>query len=405
MGKNKEVLKRHKFWLPILSFLAKPVLLMKYKIKKIVPFNIDRNRQYLFLCNHSLPIDPIFIDMYHKAPIYFVATEQILNLGFASTLLQYFFNLIPISKGVADLTSTKKMLRIKKEGGSIGIFPEGNTEYIGRPNYINPTITKLIRLLELPLVFINSYGLSFCTNRWSIKKKKGKCGYKIRSIIESADYKKISDEALYELIKTNLDVDAYKTQSIEMNKYKGRSRALGLDRLAFICPNCGGIFTTTSSGNYLHCDSCSEDFLLDEYGYLQTPKGKMSLEEVYNKVKIDYLNFLDTNQKEVIFSATGFLMKTRRLKKKKIGVIKITVTNKAFGIEYKQQTYDLPYGEFKMAIQGKRQIILYPQGKDTLLIRFGLDVAPLKFLIAYQYYQNKLQNMDKETLFLQHYGL
>jgi DNA-directed RNA polymerase subunit RPC12/RpoP len=406
VSKNKEVLKRHKFWLPILSFLAKGFLLSKYKIGKIIPFTIDRKKQYLFLSNHALPIDPMFIEMYYRSPIYFVATEQILNLGFASKLLQYFFNLIPISKGLADTGAIKKMLRIRNEGGSIGIFPEGNTEYIGRPNYINPSIVKLIRTLKLPIVFINSYGLTFCTNRWSLTKKYGKCGYQLRSVVEYSTYDKLSDQELYELICDSLDINAYVVQKEQMNIYRGKNRALGLERLVFVCPKCGEVFSTSSQGNYLHCHSCGEDFLYDEWGYLNIDQKQYSMEELYAKVKMDYLHFLDEHSDgSLLFKEEGFLMISKRLRKKKVGIIKLRVTSEGFDITFKQDEYHLNYDAFKIAIQGKRQIIIYPQVKSALLIRFKTNVAPLKFLIAYQFYHKKLLDYAKEQLFIQHYGL
>ena len=61
------------------------------------------------------------------------------------------------------MEAIRKTKRIVQAGGSIGIFPEGNTTYNGQTATIQASTVKLIRMLKIPVIIINMKGfyLSF----------------------------------------------------------------------------------------------------------------------------------------------------------------------------------------------------------------------------------------------------
>ena len=72
------------------------------------------------------------------------------------------------------METIRKSKRIVNQGGSIGIFPEGNTTYSGENVYMTPATVKLIKMLKIPVIIINMKGLYLTFPRWAVYRKKGK---------------------------------------------------------------------------------------------------------------------------------------------------------------------------------------------------------------------------------------
>ena len=70
------------------------------------------------------------------------------------------------------METIRKTKRIVQQGGSIGIFPEGNTSYSGQTVQILPATVKLIKMLKIPVIIMNIKGMYLSYPRWAIYKKK-----------------------------------------------------------------------------------------------------------------------------------------------------------------------------------------------------------------------------------------
>ena len=112
----------------------------------------------IILHNHQATMDPFFISKAFRFPVYFVATDDLFNLK-VSPLIRYLAAPIPKSKGTTDLATVKNILRVLKEGGAVGIAPEGNRTFSGRQWETVPfSITKLVKKSNVPLVLFTLYG-------------------------------------------------------------------------------------------------------------------------------------------------------------------------------------------------------------------------------------------------------
>lgn len=76
-------------------------------------------------------MDPFFISKAFPFQLYFYASDDLFNLK-VSPLIRYLAAPIPKSKSVADLKAVMISLRVLREGGAIGITPEGNRTLSGR---------------------------------------------------------------------------------------------------------------------------------------------------------------------------------------------------------------------------------------------------------------------------------
>ena len=143
-------------------------------------------------------------------------------------------------------------MRVAKEGGNICIFPEGNRTLSGKLGNVDYSIVKLAKSLKVPLVICNIEGGYGVDPRWSNKSRKGKLHVFVRNIYQFDDIKDMDNDELYNLIIDGLTVDEFANE----NEYKSKKIAEDLERVFFICPNCGHMHSIHTKGNQIYCNKC-----------------------------------------------------------------------------------------------------------------------------------------------------
>ena len=263
MKENKKkaqhhVLPRHRFYFRVLRFVGTVMGWMygcKYEI-----FRAKRGQNYFILANHQTLLDPAFLAMSFRAPVYFVAGETLFNDSLPSRLLRHCFAPIKKRKGEADVASIRSMVRVAREGGNVALFPEGNRTWADFPFYIDPAICSLIRLLKLPLLLYHFEGGYGVDPRWGKKRRKGAFRAYVYREMSLEEIASMSDEALYRTVIDALTVADGKSG----NTYASPDRAEYLERLLFICPMCGKVSTLRSEGAHLACTHCGLDVTYGE---------------------------------------------------------------------------------------------------------------------------------------------
>ncbi len=112
------------YWPFQLAFLFRA----KYVNRPLVP----KEGPLVICCNHISMMDPAFLVCVTKRKIRFMAKAE----AFEGRFLGWFLRCVgafPIRRGEADLEAVKTSLRILKEGGVLGIFPEGHRQKPGKP--------------------------------------------------------------------------------------------------------------------------------------------------------------------------------------------------------------------------------------------------------------------------------
>ena len=89
-------------------------------------------------------MDPAFIGLSFNAPIYFVASDQIFNLGFV--MGENMFLILFQKQSLFRCWNHKKMKKIIVEGGNVAILPEGNLTYTGSTAPLAPSIAKISQI-------------------------------------------------------------------------------------------------------------------------------------------------------------------------------------------------------------------------------------------------------------------
>lgn len=254
MGDKKKRKKWTKFRHRVITGLARLVLhpytYLKFGVK-VELFKEQGDRNYLIVLNHQTVFDQFFVGMAFKGPIYYVATEDIFSNGWISKVLRYVIAPIPIKKQTTDVQAVRNCAKVAKEGGSIAVAPEGNRTYSGKTAYIKPAIVKLVRALNLPLLIFRieeGYGVQ---PRWSDVVRRGRMRAGVTRVVEPAEYKEMSDDELYVLIKDGLDVNEAKVTGT----FHHKKLAEYLERAIYVCPECG-LSLFQSHGDVIECKNC-----------------------------------------------------------------------------------------------------------------------------------------------------
>ncbi len=252
-------MKKHNQWLQprhatvrkLLGPILAPILRRTLNIN-VEPFVRQRGRQYLILFNHQTALDPLFVSMAFKGPIYFMAPDDLFSNGFRSSLMRHFFAPIPIAQHTADPNAVRSCIKVAKEGGTIAIAPEGSATYVGKTLQMNPAIVPLVRKLKLPIVLFRIEGGYGTFPRWSDTIRRGQMRAYVAEVIEPEEYAQMSDGELMAHIRKYLWVNAAKTPGT----FKSDHAAEYLERVLYVCPHCG-LSRLESHGNVLTCTNCN----------------------------------------------------------------------------------------------------------------------------------------------------
>lgn len=248
--KSKWVRPRHKFFREFFNVTLGTYTKIRYNVK-IHHIPKDKRGQYLVLYNHQTAFDQFFVGMVMRDPVYYLATEDIFSMGFASTLIKYLVAPISIRKQTTDVSAIMNCLRVVREGGTIAIAPEGNRTYSGKTEYMNPSIATLIKQLKLPVAILRIEGGYGVHPRWSNVVRRGKMQAYVSRIIEPSEIKSMDDDSLYELIKTEL----YVNEANANNVYRSKRPAEFLERALYTCPKCG-LAKLESDHDVIKCTKC-----------------------------------------------------------------------------------------------------------------------------------------------------
>ncbi len=400
MAKRKWMKLRHKVITNVLYYVLHPYCKIKYGIK-IEKFKEQNGRQYIVLFNHQTAFDQFFVGCSFRGPIYYIASEDLFSNGFVSSVIRYLVAPIPIKKQTTDVNAVMNCMRVAKEGGTIAMAPEGNRTFSGKTEYINPAVAPLVKKLKLPIALYRIEGGYGVQPRWSDKVRRGKMRSYVSRVIEPEEYKNMTNDELYELIKTELYVD----EANDENCFYHKNRAEYIERVMYVCPKCG-LAEFESSGHIIECKNCG---IKIEYGVDTRLKGVNCdfdfkfINDWYEYQQhfinnIDLKDYLDKPFYSDEASLSEVVVYKRKLK------IKESVSIKLYGdkIVVDENTNDERVFEFEktlaVTILGRNKLNIYYDGKIHQL-KSGKRFNAVKYVNIFNRYVN-LNKGDENDKFL-----
>ena len=297
-----------------------------------------------------------------------------------SPLIRYLAAPIPKSKSVADLKAVMISLRVLREGGAIGITPEGNRTLSGRQWEMGDSVAKLVKTAKVPLVLFNLCGGYGTDPRWGVKIRRGtKFVGRVRRILTPEEYAGMSDEELFGIIKNELDVD----DTLSGERYKSRRRAEYIERALYMCPVCGSIGTIHSHGTGFCCTSCKTEAEYTEDLKISPPVGGYSrIYEWYEWERQEIVRRILGGEKisdgDILFRESVKLQKKIKLPGNTVTLDKDSLMISGGGTETR---YPLAEIDAITAV-GKKKFNFYYKGK-ILQVKGGKRFCAIKYVHAF----------------------
>ncbi len=388
---------RHRVVRNIAYMILYPYSRIKYGIK-IQKFKEQKKTPYLILLNHQTPFDQFFVGMAFRGPIYYLATEDIFSMGWASSLIKWLVAPIPIKKQAGDVAAVKTCIRVAKEGGTICIAPEGNRTYSGKTEYMSDAIAPLARKLKLPIALYRIEGGYGAEPRWSDVVRKGKMRSYVSRVIEPDEYASMTDEELFKAIQEGL----YVNEAIADCEFNHKKRAEYLERAVYVCPYCD-LSHFESHNEIIECKNCGCKieytptkelvgigfdfpfrFVNDWYEYQKDFVGKLDTND-YTNVPM-YRDIADVS--EVI------------IRKKKLPLVsdaQIALYGDRIVInEGKQNQINLPFADVLVAaVLGRNKLNIY-FGDKVYQFKGDKRFNALKYVNIYYRHKNQVRGVENE---------
>ena len=390
MKKKKWCKVRHKFWFTIMRPIFSFLFWKKYGYKA-ENYKLDRKQNYLIICNHSCSLDPFMLGKSFFRPIYFVASDDLLKNGFISKIMEHTVAPIPIRKGTMDISSIRNCISIAKEGGTIGIFPEGNRTYSGEISYLGINLVKFIRKLDLPLIIYHIDGGYGLDPRWGKKSRRGKGsrGY-VQRVLSKEELCSLKDEELLKIINTNL------SQEISPSlRFKSKEKAEYLERVLFVCPKCHALETLVSEKNAIRCKCCSLEATYEEDLSFSSndPSFKFKKVSEWMNYQKEYLKDLAIEENKVLLGDEKVtLISCLEGKEKEVELVgKLQMNSKSFIIKGEKEIQFFFKDIKQVENQGKHKLLFYI-GKDYYEFKGGERFSSYKYYLMFNRINNTLEN-------------
>ncbi len=377
---------RTNFWYKTVRFFTKGIFTKKFNFSSE---KVDIKAPFIVLCNHTTDYDAILIASAFKEPIHFVMSDHVSSIPVAGKLIKHLVDPIPITKSTLDVATVKKMFTVAKNGGALGLFPEGNKSFSGEMSDIKPSIAKLLKRLNIPVVIYTIDGGYFTSPRWTKNKRKGYMHGAVRKIIDTDELASLSEEELYNSIVTNLRVSAYEVQAHKNTEFVGEDLAKNIESLLYLCPICGKVGTVYGEHNHVKCKNCDLLGEYDNFGYINgTPFARLDKWDEWQKQQLLHMDFSKYGNSPII-EDNNFSIKKKisNYKNKKMGTYKISLFKDKLSFVPEEDNkedakpFDIALDQIAgYGVEGVNGIQLWTKSNDVFRINNDYSVSGLKYV-------------------------
>jgi len=110
--------------------VLRPSTRLAFDVKVSGEENVPMSGPLVVAANHRSFLDPPLLGTWFPRTIHFMAKEELFKIPVLGYLIGQ-VHAFPVSRDSADIGSFRRALRILKEGGAVGIFPEGTRNVTG----------------------------------------------------------------------------------------------------------------------------------------------------------------------------------------------------------------------------------------------------------------------------------
>lgn len=355
---------------------------------------------YLILGNHTMNMDPFFVSLSFKEPIYYVASDMLFAIPVVSKIISYLVQPISKSKYKADTETVKNMIKVARSGGSIGIFPEGNRTFSGKMMYMPYSITKLIKLLKLPVLIYRIEGGYLTSPRWSKKLRRGKVRGYVYSTWTYDEYKDLSLDDIYNKLYQELAVNDFDMQAEHKRPFRGKDKAEYIERAFFVSPETNRLGTIYSKGDEVFERDSNLHLRYNQYGLFENIGGTKFYPDTigwYNHQVSIVEKTIDDQPEAPLFTETGLVNELKGRKQIKLDQTELKLYYDRFTFTVDGELQVWYYKDILPAVQYATTLICYHKELERTYFFTGDErFSALKYVLFAKTYQKRVLNYDSE---------
>ncbi len=269
------------FFRTLLKLVSIPGLMgVNFKCTKIGMEELGKKEPCLYLMNHSSFIDlEIVASILYPRPFNIVATTD--SFVGKSWLMRQ-IGCIPTKKFVFDIGLVRDMTHtVRKLGSSVVMYPEASYSFDGTATTLPDSLGKFVKLLDVPVVMIRTYGAFTRQPLYNdLKKRKVDVSADMKYLLSRDEIKKMSAEEINDILAAEFNFDNFRWQQENKIKIDEPYRADLLNRVLYKCPHCNREGKTLGKGISLTCSACGKVYELDEYGFLKATEGDTKFDHI-----------------------------------------------------------------------------------------------------------------------------
>ena len=374
---EKEHIGYQKKWRVVQALINRPIKRM---------FNLDAKEfdfdgPCIVIPNHVSNWDPLMVAMsFPRKQMYFVASEHIFRWGIVSKLINWLVAPIPRRKASVGSDTVMSILRHVRAGHSICIFGEGQATWNGVSNEVFSATGKMVKNSGATLVTYKTEGGYLSDPRWGKTLRRGRTKGYVVNVYSPEQLKEMTPQQINEAINADIYEDAWERQRIEKRNFKGKNRAVGMERGLFMCPGCGRIGTLSSHDDMVSC-SCGFSVRYTEKGFFE-PAEPFETFLQWDKWQHEKLKNGDFPHEEELFhdSDTSITKITQDHVQQQIGRGRLSMT--AETIDCGELSF--PLHDISHMDMVNTHKLLFKRDKDYFEIKAGKDSCLRKYLAVWE---------------------
>ena len=202
-------------------------------------------------------------------------------------------------KFIQDLSLMKNLkYAVNTLKNNVVIYPEARYSLDGTTSYVPPSVAKLAKFLNVPIVVINLKGSYVSDPQWN-KYKQNSMPMEafVEEIVSKEEVKSLSVDEINARIHKAFEYDDWKWLKEQGPILKYKNRADNLNAILYQCPHCKEEFKMEGKGTILKCKACHKSWEMLETGELRATKGTTEFSHIP-----DWFKWQKQNVHEEVFS-------------------------------------------------------------------------------------------------------
>lgn len=258
-----------KLYIRFLTYVIFTFIILFYRVRRKMPPEVRKLKApYLVLSNHVGYWDPFLVGHFLPNFTHFVSSDA----AFKGKFLRFFLTrlgTIPKKKNIRDTKVIRDIKAIIQQGENVGLFPEAVRNWAGSTFQMDPSIIKLIRFLNVPVVVATLKGMNLFNPRWGKNLRYTQVEVEYQLLFQPHHYKKLTDDVLFSQLTQAMLFDEVAHQQTNMNKIYSNKRAEYISHALYVCPQCNAIDSFTATSNTFCCTHCKYQIRINAYGFFE----------------------------------------------------------------------------------------------------------------------------------------